>query len=263
MKKLLTLLLTLVLTVGACMGLTACGKENTPAIKEGSKIVIGITDYEPMDYKETPDGEWIGFEAELSKKVFTDLGYTVEFKEIDWDTKIVTLKAGTIDCIWNGMTVNDELLENLILTNVYLKNQQVVVAKSDAIGSYKNLDSLAGKTIAVESGSAAEALVPSSAKETRKVTNQITAITEVVAGTADIAIVDLTMAKTLTGEGGTYNGQLSFADVGFATEEFAAAFRKADSKLCWEVNKKLSELYADNTVQTLAEKYGIANLLVK
>ncbi len=260
MKKFLTLALTLIVALTACFGLTAC--KNEKVVEDGAKIVIGITDYKPMDYKDE-NGNWIGFDAELSEKVFTELGYTIEFKEIDWDTKIVTLQSGTIDCIWNGMTVTDELLSNLLLSNVYLENQQYGVVKIENAANYTDKTSLAGKKVGVESGSAAESAVKDLGCEVRKLTNQNSAVMEVSAGTCDIAIVDFTMAQSLTlSPTSDYFGKLKMVDLGFEKEEFAIAFRKSDSKLCWEVNKKLNELKKDGTILALATKYGVLNLLV-
>ncbi len=258
MKKVLTLLLTAVMAVTMVFGLVAC--KDGKVVEDGATIVVGVTDYKPMDYLE--DGEWVGFDAELSKKVFTELGYNVEFKEIDWDTKIVTLQSGTIDCIWNGMTVTDELLENLLLSNVYLENQQYGVVKIENAAAYTDIASLTGKTVAVESGSAAESALEGVECTVRKLTNQNSAIMEVAASTSDIAIVDYTMAKTLTLDpASSYFGQLTMVNLGFEKEEFAIAFRKSDSKLCWQVNKKIDELKKDGTVASLATKYGILNLL--
>ena len=258
MKKLLTLLVTAVLAVSMCLGLTACGPKK---VGDSGKVIVGVTDYAPMDYLE--NGEWVGFDAELAVKVFTELGYEVEFKEIDWDSKIVTLNAGNIDVIWNGMTVTDELLNNVLLSNVYLQNQQYAVVKVDSTLSAKA--DLAGKTVAVESGSAAESAMEDEeiACTLRKLTNQNAAIMEVAAGTSDVAIVDYTMALTLTtSPSSAYYGVLKMVDLGFEVEEFAIAFRQTDSKLCFNVNKKINELKNSGYVETLAIKYGIENLLV-
>ena len=257
MKKLLTIIMAGALALCACFSLVGCGEKK---VEDGGKIIVGITDYKPMDYIE--NGEWVGFDAELSKKVFSDLGYTVEFKEIDWDTKIVTLNAGNIDVIWNGMTVTDELLDNVLLSNVYLQNQQYAVVKKDSTFTLAAKTDLTGKTVAVESGSAAEDAMEGITCTLRKLNNQNSAIMEVAAGTSDVAIVDYTMAKTLTSVGSDYYETLKMVDLGFDVEEFAIAFRKADSKLCFNVNKKLNELKASGYVAELAAKYGVVNLLV-
>lgn len=260
MKKIITLIATLILTVCACFSLTACGTQKV--VEDGGTIVVGVTDYPPMDYLDN-SGKWVGFDAELAEKVFTELGYKVEFKEIDWDTKIVTLNAGTIDCIWNGMTVTDELLENVLLSNVYLQNRQVVVAKTANIDAITTKTNLAGKIVAVESGSAAESAVESlGCSEVRKDVNQNTAVLEVFAGTADYAVVDYAIAKTLCGAGSDYYGQIVMKEIDFAVEEFAIAFRKADSKLCFNVNKLITKYYNDGTIATLANTYEVANQLV-
>lgn len=263
MKKLLTIVLALALTLTACFGLTACS--NGKVVQDGGKIVVGITDYAPMDYLE--DNKWVGFDAELAETVFTNLGYTVEFKEIDWDTKIVTLNAGTIDCIWNGMTVTDELLSNLLLTTPYLKNIQVAVVKTENVANYTDASSLEGKKVAVESGSAAESLVEGLSDVTcnlRKLTNQNAAVMEVSANTSDVAIVDLLLARNLC-LSSDYLGVLSYVDIGLCDEEyeeFAVAFRKSDSKLLYNVNKEIDKLKKDNTILTLALKYGIADSIL-
>lgn len=263
MKKLITLLMVTLLALGMVFGLTGC--KDGKVVEPGSKIVVGITDYAPMDYLE--DGKWVGFDAELAQTVFTNLGYTVEFKEIDWDTKIVTLNAGNIDCIWNGMTVTDELLNNLLLTNAYLKNIQVAVTKVENLTNYTTSASLVGKKVAVESGSAAETLVEGLSNvdcDLRKLTNQNSAVMEVFAGTSDVAVVDLLLARNLC-LSKDYVGKLAFVDIGLCEdeyEEFAVAFRKSDSKLFWEVNKELDNLKKDGTVLALAIKYGIADSII-
>lgn len=259
MKKILPVVMAGALTVGCAFALTSCGGKS---VKDGQTLVVGITDYAPMDYLENE--EWTGFDAELAKKTFTDLGYKVEFKEIDWETKIVTLNTGKIDVIWNGMTVTDNLLDNLLLSNVYLQNQQYAVVKTENVSAYTKLSDIEGKTVSVESGSAAdEALKDYADKATiRKPSSQSAAVMEVSTGVADIAIVDYTMALTLTSEGSDYYGTLSMVDLGFDLEEYAVAFRKADSRLCWNVNRKLTEYYKDGTIASLAEEYGLENLLV-
>lgn len=105
--------------------------------------MVGVTNYKPMDYIE--NGEWVGFDADLARKVFSNLGYTVKFQEMDWNTKIVTLKAGTIDVIWNGMTVTDELKENILLSDVYLENRQYGVVKASEAENYTSARQPCGK----------------------------------------------------------------------------------------------------------------------
>ena len=259
MKKLITILLALVLSV-ACLFSFGCA-EKQKTVGENGKIIVGVTDYAPMDYLE--DGKWVGFDAELAEEVFGNLGYTVEFKEIDWDTKIVTLNAGTIDCIWNGMTVTDELLSNLLLSNVYLQNFQVAVVRVADMANYNTTADLAGKKVAVESGSAAESAIKDISCELKKANNQNAAVLDVFGNQSDVAIVDYTLAKELVlNPSSEYFGALAIKELDFAVEEFAIAFRKSDSKLCWNVNKAIDNLTKSGFVGALALKYGIAGQLV-
>lgn len=261
MKKALTLLVSAILCLATCVSLTACTSENGKIVNAGDTIIVGVTDYAPMDYKEEGSDEWTGFDAELATKVLTNLGYKVQFKEIDWDTKIVTLNAGTIDVIWNGMTVNNELLSNLLLSTVYLKNQQVAVTKAENAANYSTIADLQGKTVAVESGSAAQDAVGEDGLTLRKLTNQVSAVLDVFSGTSDVAIIDFALAKSLLAEGSQYYGVLEMKDIGFEVENFSVAVRKSDSKLLWQINEQLSALAADGTIDSLAEKYGLSNQL--
>ena len=122
-------------------------------IKDKGSLVVGITDFEPMDYKDD-QGEWVGFDADIAKKVAEDLGVDVEFVEIDWDNKILELENKSIDCVWNGMTLTDEVTSAMECSNPYCNNAQVVVMKADAAESYPDVDSLKELSFAVEAGSA-------------------------------------------------------------------------------------------------------------
>ena len=256
MKKFLAIVLAAATIGMGAAGMAGCKDNLKPIVeREDKNIVVGVTNYKPMDYLEK--GEWVGFYADLARKVFSDLGYTVEFYEMDWDTKIVTLNAGTIDVIWNGMTVTDELKENILLSDVYLENRQYGVVKASEAESYTSAADLAGKKVAYESGSAAEGLVKDIECTKNGIATQNAAVMEVSAGTSDVAVVDY----LLTSEGSDYFGKLVAVDLGFAVEEFAIGFRKIDTQLCADVNAKIKQLTEEGFVRTLAEKYKIENQL--
>ena len=109
-------------------------EEFTPAadgdvayIQEKGKLIVGITEFEPMDYKDA-DGQWIGFDADMAKLVAEKLGVEIEFIVIDWDSKIMELDAKSIDVVWNGMTLTDEVKGAMECTNPYFNTAQVVVS---------------------------------------------------------------------------------------------------------------------------------------
>ena len=180
----------------------ACeGSGDWDYIKAKGTLVIGITDYKPMDYLDE-NGEWIGFDADYARAVCEKLGVTPVFKEIDWDYKTMALAAKDIDCVWNGMTITDAIEAAADCTAPYMYNTQVAVVKKADAENYKALADLAGKTIAAEAGSAGESVVKENdaVKDGLKgVTGQTDALLEVLSGASDAAIVDLTLAKALIG----------------------------------------------------------------
>ena len=175
------------------------GSTDWAEIQAKGKLVIGITDYKPMDYKDD-NGNWVGFDADYARLVCEALGVTAEFVEIEWDNKLLELEGKTIDCIWNGMTITDAIETAADCTAPYMYNTQVAVVKKNKVDTYKDIESLAGKKIAAEGGSAGEKVITDNAalKDGLKaVTAQTDAILEVIAGASDAAIVDLTLAKAL------------------------------------------------------------------
>ncbi|MBE5757154.1 MAG: transporter substrate-binding domain-containing protein [Clostridiales bacterium] len=257
MKKLITLMLTVLLALGVVIGATGCTKkvEDLSYIQERGKIVIGITDYEPMDYKEAGNDEWIGFDADLAKMFAQELGVTCEFVElVDWDLKGVELQNKNIDLIWNGMTAKDELLEQMDFSVSYAKNAQVAVVKENSTITTK--DQIKTAKVAVEKGSAGEDVTEAEGF-TNVVApgNQKQALLEVVAGESQVAIVDITMAQSLAGKGEFAN--LKIVDgVSYGDEIFAVGVRK-NSDLKAELDAFLKAKYADGTMTQLAEKYVV------
>ncbi|NLP29566.1 MAG: transporter substrate-binding domain-containing protein [Clostridiales bacterium] len=266
MKKLLSILLVLALvfSLAACGG----GQEADPTnnneaqdesdlgyVKENGKLVIVYTDYAPMNYTDE-NGEFTGFDTELATLVCEKLGLEPVFVEINWDTKEVELNAKSIDCIWNGLTIDDERKATMEITVPYVKNAQVVLVKEGT--AYEGTESLIGKAVAAEQGSAGEKIIETdeNLQQANYVpkTLQTECLMEVKAGTADAAVLDLTLAKTMTGEGTSYE-DLEIVDH-LAEENYGVAFRKG-SDICAEVNKIFTELVEDGSMGALADKYGL------
>ncbi len=251
MKKLLALLLALVMV----LSFASCTKDQTDLekIESEGKIVVGITEYAPMDYKE--DGKWVGFDAEFAKAVADKLGVDVEFKVIDWDNKFLELSSNAIDCIWNGMTITDEVKKNTSCSKPYAKNEQVVVMNKAEADKYTDADSLKGLKFAVESGSAAEGVAKDSGYDYVAVKAQSDALLEVESGSVDACIIDITMAASMTGEGTSYEDLVQ--SVSLTKEEYGIGFRKG-SDLTEKINAYIDEMKADGTLDALSKKYGVA-----
>ena len=225
-------------------------------IKEKGEMVIGYTVYEPMNYTDA-DGNFTGFDTELATAVCEKLGVEPEFVEINWDTKVVELDAKSIDCIWNGMTLTDDIMANTATTKAYAKNAQVVVVKDGT--DYSSTADLVGKTVVAEAGSAGEAAIEGDENLAQadyvSKSVQTDCLMEVAAGTADAAVLDLTLANAMIGEGTDY-ASLKIVDE-LNAEEYGVAFRKG-SDTAAAVDTVFDELKADGTMQALADKYDLA-----
>ena len=238
----------------AASGSTAAAQSDLDDIK--GKMVIGYTVYEPMNYTDA-DGSFTGFDTELATAVCEKLGVEPEFVEINWDTKVVELDAKSIDCIWNGMTLTEDIMANTATTKAYAKNAQVVVVKEST--AYTSTADLAGKTVVAEAGSAGEAAIQGDENLAKadyvSKSVQTDCLMEVAAGTADAAVLDLTLANAMIGEGTDY-ASLKIVDE-LNAEEYGVAFRKG-SDAAAAVDAAFDELKADGTMQALAEKYELA-----
>ena len=258
MKKWIAVLLAamMLLTLGACA-------KKQPAtdleyIKDKGTLVVGITDFAPMDYKNDA-GEWVGFDADMAKAFAESLGVKVEFVEIDWDNKVLELDGKSIDCVWNGMTLTDEVTSAMECSNAYCNNAQVVIVPTDKAGQYQTVESCAALTFAVEAGSAGKDEVEALGYSFTEVKAQSDALMEVAAGTSDAAVIDSLMAAAMVGEGTGYSA-LTYT-VGLNAEEYGVGFRKG-SELAQKLNEFFAASYADGTMQAIAETYGVQAALI-
>lgn len=256
LKKALAVLLAIVVVAATFVGCSSKKSDSTidsEKISEKGTMVVGITDFAPMDYKDE-NGNWIGFDADLANIVGEKLGVKVEFLEIDWDNKFLELETGAIDCIWNGMTITDEVKNNSSVTNAYAQNQQIVVSKADVADKLKTVDDLKTLKFAAENGSAGQAAGEDNGLEVVAVNAQSDALLEVASGSVDACIIDSTMAAAMTGEGTDY-ADLK-ASVVLVDEQYGISFRKG-SDMVEKVNAIMDELKADGTLNELAQKYSV------
>lgn len=279
-KKSISIIISTLLVAALLFCLSACGSKTpdtpTPSgsgatsgnqeaavgdlakVQGAGKIVIGVTDFEPMDYKE--NGAWVGFDAELSELFAESLGVKAEFVEIDWDNKILELNGGSVDCIWNGMTLTPEVGNAMSCTDTYALNAQVVVMAADKLDQYPDAASMASLSFAAEAGSAGEEVGLDAGFNVNSVQNQAAALMEVAAGTSDACIIDKTMADAMTGEGTSYTN-LGYK-VSLSSEEYVVGFRKG-SDLTQKLNELFAQWKADGTMKGMSEKYDNAVSIVE
>ena len=291
MMKRLKTILALVLALAMTASLAACGGSDTteepaddtagqtteePADNTGSEsdlayvqdkgtLVVGITYFAPLDYKEEGSDEWIGFDADMAKAFAESLGVNVEFQEITWDYKVEELNSRAIDCVWNGMTLSEDVLAAMGTSTPYCTNYQTLVYPADKAADFEGLTSLEGLNIAVESGSAGEDAAVALGATTVPVQAQSNALMEVAAGTSDAAVIDVLMAAEMTGEGTSYADlaySLNLNDTqGLPSEEYGVGFRQG-SDLVDAFNSFWAEKVADGTVLETATTYGLQDAVI-
>ncbi|MGM9619803.1 MAG: transporter substrate-binding domain-containing protein [Oscillospiraceae bacterium] len=274
MKKVLAVILSLVFCLSM---LAACGSSSDGETADGEEaggeevsdsdlayvqdkgtLVVGITEFEPMDYQDA-SGEWIGFDADMARAFAEYLGVAVEFQIIDWDNKVMELDGKTIDVVWNGMTLTDEVRSAMACSNPYFNNAQVAIVAADKAEQYQTAESLAELQFAVENGSAGQEVLDDLGYSYTPVQDQATALLEVSAGTADAAVIDYLMAAAMVGEGTSY-ASLTYT-VELNSEEYGVGFRQG-SDLAAKLNEFFAASYADGTMQQVAETYNIADKLI-
>lgn len=290
-KKVLALLLAALMT----LSLTACGggsdDTNTPAedttasdntaaddaaepednagadsdlsyVQDKGTLVVGITDFEPMDYQ-GDGGEWIGFDADMAKEFAASIGAEAEFIEINWDNKIMELETKAIDCVWNGMTLTDEVKNSMGTSEPYCLNAQVVVVAADKVADYQTTESLGDLNFAVEAGSAGKAELDKLGLNYIEMETQAAALMEVASGASDACVIDSLMAGAMVGEG------TSYPDLGCAVilnedegEQYGVGFRKG-SDLVDAFNAFWKDACDAGKVTEIAETYGVQEAVIE
>ena len=252
---------------------TASGEDAAPAadqtaadsdmayVQSKGTLVVGITDFAPMDYQ-NESGEWIGFDADMAKAFAESLGVSVEFVEIDWDNKILELGSKSIDCVWNGMTLTDEVTSAMSCSNAYCNNSQVVIVPADKAADYADVEACKALSFAVEAGSAGMAEVEKLGASFTEVKDQATALMEVAAGTSDAAVIDSLMAGAMVGEGTSYDSLTYTVSLNAEEgEQYGVGFRQG-SDLAAALNDFFAAAYDDGSMQACAETYGIQAALI-
>ena len=262
MKK-MKLLLAGALCAGIAFGATACGKKK-------DKVVIGFTYFAPIAY-EGENKKLTGFDVELAKAVFKEIDKTygtttsVEFQEIEWDAKETLLKNGTIDLVWNGLTITDERKENMEISIPYLNNEQVCVIKKADSAKYTDATSFSNAVCTVESGSAGEDCANEQknagrVKEVISVESQLDALNRLKDGNSDVAVIDSVMAGYYTTTSSLKDSLMIVNNLVLATEQYGIAAKKGNSELINKINLALRAI-KDTEFKTLADAYGLTDYI--
>lgn len=283
MKKVLSVLLAALMLISVGSLFAACSKEKTDDQKESSsdvsaqesdldyikdkgELVIGITLFAPMDYyADENETELTGFEVEFGKAVCEKLGVTPKFQVISWEAKENELNAKNIDCIWNGLTIDEDRLSTMSISDPYMNNKQVLITKAENVEKYSQAGALKGLTVVAEKESAGEEVAQTDAFfegcNYIAVDSMAKAMMEVKSGSADAAVIDYVTGIGSLGEGTDYADIAIVESASFADEQYGIAFRKG-SDVTAEVNKARKELIADGTLKKIADKYKLGEQLI-
>jgi polar amino acid transport system substrate-binding protein len=267
MRKIFVAALLLVMMV-----FTGCGGGNKPAetndsSKDAKKIVIGLDDeYKPMGFKDEKN-EIIGFDVDLAKEAAKRLGSEVEFKAIDWNSKEAELKSGRIDIIWNGLDITPERQQNMLFSDPYMDNCQIVFVKKGNDQGIKTEADLAGKKVGTQSGSTAETYIDgnselkSSFTEFKTYGDYVSAFMDLDNGRIDVLVCDKIVGRyNIKDRADDY--EALDVQVGPMTE-FGIAFRKDDTELRDKVQGVFDEMVKDGTAGKISEQWFGADLLKK
>ncbi len=262
--KTMVKVLALALTLAMALSLAACGGSDTDSdlayVKDKGTLVVGMTDFAPMDYKAEGSDQWIGFDADMARSFGEHLGVDVEFVEINWDNKAMELETKAIDVVWNGMTLTEEVKKLMSCSEPYCLNGQVVVVPADQAANYQTTESLSALRFAVENGSAGAEQLDALGISYTAMDTQAKALMEVASGASDACVIDLLMAGAMIGEGTSYP-DLAYT-VQLNSEEYGVGFR-VGSDLVETFNSFWKEAYDAGTVMEVAETYGVQESIIE
>ncbi|MEG0501972.1 MAG: amino acid ABC transporter substrate-binding protein [Cellulosilyticaceae bacterium] len=256
MKKLVGIALALSVLM---IGVTGCAKVGTTGmegVKERGKLVVGLDDqFPPMGFRDEK-GNVIGFDIDLATAVSEKLGVDVELKPIVWDTKITELNQGEIDVIWNGFTITPEREKDVLFSEPYLENSQVIIVKNDA--GINNMADLIGKQVGLQLDSSAQGAVEKfpevleGFKNLRKYEDNIQVLMDLELGGIDAAVMDSVVAEYQI-KVNSYDFKI--LDENFGNELYGIGVRKTDNSLVTEINKVLNEMKIDGSYDEISNRW--------
>ena len=232
----------------------ASGNNNTT-------LIVGFdAEFPPYGYQDD-NGSYTGFDLELAKEVSARNNWTFKAQPIDWDSKDAELDSGSIDCIWNGFTI-DGRENDYLWSNPYFDNKQIFVVKSDS--GIKSIDDLKGKTVETQKDSSALAALQGDNKTIAdtfstltEVADYNTAFMDLESGACDAVAMDIGVAEYDISQKNDTSAY-SILNESITTEKYGIGFKKGNDALKDQVQATLDEMFKDGTVAKIAEKYGIS-----
>ncbi|MBN2268106.1 MAG: transporter substrate-binding domain-containing protein [Acholeplasmataceae bacterium] len=254
MKKMLGLVL-IVVTLFVLAGCQSNVINNWEDIEDRGYFIVGLDDtFAPMGFRDT-SGNLVGFDVDLAKEVARRLNIEVRFQPIDWDAKVLELNSGKIDMIWNGLTITEARLEEMLFSNPYIANTQMIMVSSDS--TINLISDLVGKKVGVQISSAAEEAVNansivSSLGELLKYDQYNQALLELKNGTIDAVVIDEIMGRYIISQS---NGEYRVASENFAEETYGVGFRLESDSIRDQINQVLLEMIEDGKASEISMQW--------
>lgn len=252
--KVLACLLAVIFVLAGC---GSAGQDTSwDKVKEKGQFVLGLDEnFPPMGFRDE-NNQITGYDVDLAKEVAKRMGVELKLQPINWDSKDQELNTGNIDCIWNGFTITEDRKANILFSDPYMNNQQVLVVKDDS--SYKTLADLKGKTVALQATSSAADAVngkadfKASLKEVVELKDNTTCLMDLNTGNVDAVAMDEIVARYIIQ---TKGEKYRVLDEGLSSEEYGIGFRKNDVQLMTKVNDTLKEMAKDGTIAKISNKW--------
>jgi polar amino acid transport system substrate-binding protein len=252
-KKLIAAMLVLLVSV---MLVSGCGGADK------KKIIVGLDDnFPPMGFRDDKNNI-VGFDVDLAKEAGKRLGMEVEFKPIDWNSKEAELSGKRVDMLWNGLTITEKRKENILFSNAYMENRQIIVVAGNS--PIKTKADLAGKVVGVQEGSSSidaiekDAATLKSFKELKKFGDNVAALMDLKVGRLDAVVVDEIVGRYYIAK---KPGEYKVLADHFGTEEYGVGLRKEDKELLGKLQKVLDEMKKDGTSAAISQKWFGENIM--
>ncbi|MFN2339695.1 MAG: amino acid ABC transporter substrate-binding protein [Halanaerobium sp.] len=262
-NNLLNIFVVLVLAI-LLIGGNVMAEDSLAEIQEKGKMVVGLDDsFPPMGFRDD-SGEIVGFDIDLAKEAAKRLGVEVEFKAVDWDGVILSLKNGMIDVIWNGLTITPERDESIDFTQPYLENSQSIVVEADS--DIESKADLADKVVGIQLGSSAVSAVESepevmeSFKELRQFSNNTEALMDLQTGRVQAVVLDVIVGRYYISQ---RPGQFKVLKDDFGGEEYGVGVRDGADSFREALNDALDEMIADGTAAEISNEWFGEDIVLK
>ena len=262
-KKLLCAAMIMIMVLGTLV-MTGCGSSSDDSADKDT-LVVGLDDtFAPMGFRDE-NGDLVGFDIDLANAVGEELGMTVEFKAIDWDAKEMELESGTIDCVWNGMSITPERQESMALTAKYLNNKIVLMTLKDSSTDVTKASELANLKIGTQADSAALEMLQSneaydSFKDNIKEYDTYdTAIMDLKAGRVDVIAVDQVLGEYTNKNLG---GEMKECSYDLGDDYYVIGFAKDNTELRDKVNDAIEKLYKNGEAGKISEEWFGKDIVV-